>query len=244
MKKKLAHQNNCRNFALQSSFKIKHPIMASAHEQLDELQKIRSLMEKSSRFIGLSGLSGIAAGVCALIGASATYIYLGARPFEFEDQYQNVYFERALVASKWGMHYTKFFLLVGVLTIFAAISMGIWFTTRHARQKGQSIWDASARRLLVSLFVPLSAGGLFCLAMLLNGEIAYLAPATLVFYGLALVNGSKYTLDDVYYLGLAEIGLGLLAMFLLRYGLEFWVIGFGFLHIIYGSMMYLKYEKK
>ncbi len=85
--------------------------------------------------------------------------------------------------------------------------------------------------------------GLFCLAMLLDGSVAYLAPASLVFYGLALVNGSKYTLQDVYYLGLVEITLGIIAMFLLRFGLEFWVIGFGFLHIIYGVVMYYKYEK-
>jgi hypothetical protein len=217
--------------------------MATTHEQLNELQKIRSLMEKSSRFIGLSGLSGIAAGLCALVGASVTYIYVGAQPFQFEAQYQNPYFERVLSASKWGMDYMSFLLLVASLTILSAVGFGILFTTRHARKKGQSIWDASARRLLVSLFVPLSAGGLFCLAMLYHGSIAYLAPATLVFYGLALVNGSKYTLDDVYYLGLTEIGLGIVAMFLLRYGLEFWVIGFGFLHIIYGAMMYFKYEK-
>jgi hypothetical protein len=219
-------------------------MMATTHEQLNELQKIRSLMEKSSRFIGLSGLSGIAAGLCALVGASVTYIYVGARPFEFETTYQNPYFERALTASKWGMHHTTFFIVVASLTILSAVGFGILFTTRHARKKGQSIWDASARRLLVSLFVPLSAGGLFCLAMLFHGSIGYLAPATLVFYGLALVNGSKYTLDDVYYLGLTEIGLGIVAMFLLRYGLEFWVIGFGFLHIVYGAMMYFKYEKK
>jgi hypothetical protein len=218
--------------------------MPTANEQLNELQHIRSLMEKSSRFIGLSGLSGIAAGLCALVGAAVTYIYVGARPFQFAVQYQNPYFEQALIASKWGMHYMSFFILVAGLTILSAISFGIFFTTRHARQKGQSIWDASARRLLVSLFVPLAAGGLFCLAMLLHGSVGYLAPATLVFYGLALVNGSKYTLDDVYYLGLAEIGLGIFAMFSLRYGLEFWVIGFGFLHIIYGTMMYFKYEKK
>lgn len=218
--------------------------MATTHEQLNELQKIRSLMEKSSQFIGLSGLSGIAAGVCALVGASITYIYVGARPFEFAAQYQNPYFERVLSTSKWGMDYRSFLLLVASLTILSAVGFGILFTTRHARKKGQSIWDASARRLLISLFVPLSAGGLFCLAMLYHGSIAYLAPATLVFYGLALVNGSKYTLDDVYYLGLTEIGLGIVAMFLLRYGLEFWVIGFGFLHIVYGAMMYFKYEKK
>lgn len=213
----------------------------ATHEQLNDLREIRSLMERSSRFIGLSGLSGIAAGLCALAGATVTYIYLDVRPFEHAHQ---SYFDLALSASKWGVHYTKFFILVGSLTILAAISFGVLFTTRNARQKGQNIWDATARRLLLNLMIPLSAGGLYCLAMLLHGSIAYLAPATLVFYGLALINGSKYTLHDVYYLGLTEIALGIVAMFLLRYGLEFWVIGFGFLHIIYGTMMYFKYEKK
>jgi hypothetical protein len=211
----------------------------TTNEQLNDLREIRSLMERSSRFIGLSGLSGIAAGLCALTGAAVTYIYLDARPFEYD-----LYFDSALSASKWGIHYREFFILVASLTILAAISFGVFFTTRHAKQKGQSIWDATAQRLIVSMAVPLGAGGLFCLAMLLHGSVGYLAPATLVFYGLALVNGSKYTLDDVYYLGLAEIALGILGMFLLRYGLEFWVIGFGFLHIIYGTMMYFKYEKK
>ena len=213
----------------------------TTHEQLNDLREIRSLMERSSRFIGLSGLSGIAAGLCALAGATVTYIYLDVRPFEHAHQ---SYFDLALSASKWGVHYTKFFILVGSLTILAAISFGVLFTTRNARQKGQNIWDTTARRLLLNLMIPLSAGGLHCMAMLLHGSIAYLAPATLVFYGLALINGSKYTLHDVYYLGLTEIALGIVAMFLLRYGLEFWVIGFGFLHIIYGTIMYFKYEKK
>ncbi len=211
----------------------------TTNEQLNDLREIRALMERSSRFIGLSGLSGIAAGVCALVGAAVTYIYLDARPFQYD-----LYFERALSASKWRIHYIDFFISVASLTILSAVSFGIFFTTRHAKQKGQSIWDATAQRLLISLAVPLSTGGLFCLALLFHGSIGYLAPATLVFYGLALVNGSKYTLNDVYYLGLTEIVLGILAMFLLRYGLEFWVIGFGFLHIIYGTMMYFKYEKK
>ena len=216
--------------------------MATTHEQLNDLKEIRSLMERSSRFIGLSGLSGIAAGLCATAGAAVTYWYLDVRPFQY-DHPTRLYYDHALNASKWGIYYTDFFILIGSLTVLAAVSFGILFTTRNARRKGQSLWDATAQRLLTSLIIPLGAGGLFCLAMLLNGSVAYLAPTTLVFYGLALVNGSKYTLHDVYYLGLVEITLGIIAMFLLRFGLEFWVIGFGFLHIIYGVMMYFKYER-
>ena len=213
----------------------------TAHDSLQDLREIRSMMERSSRFIGLSGLSGVAAGVCALIGATVAYIYMDARPFEYNENY--IYYIQALTLSKWGIHYLRFFVLDAFLTAFAACILGILFTTRRARQKGQRIWDASARRLVSSLAVPLCVGGLFCLALLWHGQLAFVAPATLVFYGLALVNGSKYTLNDVYYLGLVEIALGLMAMFMLRFGMEFWVIGFGFLHIFYGLIMYYKYER-
>lgn len=215
--------------------------MTTQQEHLKDLREIRSLMERSSRFIGLSGLSGVAAGVCALIGASVVYNYLDIKPFEYDHSY--VYYAKALNTTKWGLEYRNFIFIVGSLTALAAILSGIMFTTRRAKQKGQKIWDRIALRLLANLAIPLIAGGLFCLALIEHGSLAYVAPATLVFYGLALVNGSKYTLHDVFYLGLVEIALGILAMFMLRYGLEFWAIGFGILHIVYGTMMYLKYEK-
>jgi hypothetical protein len=221
--------------------KLFQEMTSSAHDQLTELREIRSLMERSSRFIGLSGLSGVAAGVCALIGAAVAYMYLGAQPFEYNHQY--VYYVRAVTATKWGLDYLIFFIADALVTASAAIALGIYFTTRRARKKGQSIWDPTVRRLLFNLGLPLFVGGLFCLALLMHGQLAFVAPATLVFYGLALVNGSKYTLNDVLYLGLTEIVLGLIAMFMLRFGMEFWVIGFGILHIFYGLMMYFKYER-
>ena len=213
----------------------------TAHDQLKELREIRSLMERSSRFIGLSGLSGVAAGVCALVGATIAYMYLGAQPFEYDHQY--AYYVRALTTTRWGLDYLLFFIIDALLTAAMAVAFGIYFTTRRTRLKGQSIWDPTVRRLLFNLGVPLCGGGLFCLALLVHGAFAFVAPATLVFYGLALVNGSKYTLNDVLYLGLTEIALGLLGMFMLKFGMEFWVIGFGFLHIFYGLMMYFKYER-
>lgn len=206
---------------------------------LDSLHEIRSLMERSSRFISLSGLSGVVAGSFALFGALMAYLYLGITPF---DQ-QRIYYETVAGANKWGMDYITFFLVDATLVLIAALSVGIFFTTRKARQKGQKIWDALTRRLLLNLSIPLVAGGIFCLALFFHGYNGLIAPSTLIFYGLALVNASKYTLNDVRYLGISEIVLGLLALFLLGYGLEFWAIGFGVLHILYGTLMYFKYER-
>ena len=145
-------------------------------------------------------------------------------------------------ANKWGMGYLKFFFLDAALVLIFAISFGIFFTTRKAKKKGQKIWDKLSQRLLINLLIPLVAGGIFCLALLKHGMFSLVAPATLIFYGLALVNASKYTLTDIHYLGLIEIVLGLIALFYIGYGLEFWAIGFGVLHIVYGLMMYFKYE--
>jgi hypothetical protein len=44
-------------------------------------------------------------------------------------------------------------------------------------------------------------------------------------------------------LGICEIGLGLIASIYMGYGLLFWAVGFGVLHIIYGIVMYMKYER-
>ena len=214
-------------------------VMDSHNKHLETLSEIRSLMERSSRFISLSGLSGVAAGVFALIGAAAVYIYLDIMPFS----HRKLYYITAESASKWGMDYLMFFFLDAAFVFLAALAAGIFFTTRKAKKKGQKIWDQLTQRLVINMLIPLIAGGVFCLALIYHGFFGFVAPATLVFYGLACVNASKYTLTDIRYLGLMEIGLGLVALFNLGYGLEFWAIGFGVLHIIYGTMMYYKYER-
>jgi hypothetical protein len=104
------------------------------------------------------------------------------------------------------------------------------------------IWDHTSKKLLLNLLIPLAAGGMFVLGLLHYDDWRFVVPATLVFYGLALVNASKYTVSDIRYLGFLEIALGILGMWYIGYGLYFWAIGFGLLHIIYGLIMWWKYE--
>lgn len=212
--------------------------MANHNEHLETLSEIRSMMERSSRFISLSGLSGVAAGSFALLGAAMVYIYLGLQPFS---NYK-IFYAEALRNGKWGIDYVTFFLLDAALVFVLAVASGIYFTTRKAKRKGQKVWDQSALRMLSNLAIPLIVGGIFCLVLYRERQILLIAPATLVFYGLALVNGSKFTLNDIRYLGLCEIGLGIIGLFFPGYGLELWAIGFGLLHIAYGLVMYRKYE--
>ena len=204
---------------------------------LDTLVEIRALMERSSRFISLSGLSGVAAGLCAMLGAAAAFYYLGLKPFQSTGAYYPI-----KESFRWSMSPFTFFALDAALVLLGALAGGLFFTNRKATRKGQKVWDAVTKRLLINLALPLVTGGIFCLALLRHGAIEMIAPATLVFYGLALINASKYTFNDIRNLGISEVVLGLIAMFVPGFGLECWTIGFGVLHIIYGILMYNKYE--
>lgn len=209
------------------------------NDHLEALSEIRSMMERSSRFISLSGLSGVGAGICALIGAFVAYNYIGKTPFDGQ-----TYYEALADSTNWGLSFNHFLVLNGLAVLVSALACGIFFTTRNARRKGQKIWDQLTQRLLFNLAIPLVTGGIFCLALMYHDLTKLVAPSTLIFYGLSLVNASKYTLHDIRYLGISEIVLGLVALFFLGYGLEFWTIGFGVLHIIYGAVMHWRYERE
>jgi len=116
-------------------------------------------------------------------------------------------------------------------------------SANKAKKSNDTLWNASSKRLLVNFLIPLASGGFFILFLIEKNMFGLVAPLTLLFYGLACVNASKYTLGDVRYLGITMIILGLLSTWFLGYGLLFWAIGFGICHIVYGSMMYFKYDR-
>ncbi|MDX9751191.1 MAG: hypothetical protein RBT71_08955 [Flavobacteriales bacterium] len=208
----------------------------SAHD----LQHIRSLMDRSTRFLSLSGLSGVFAGACALAGAFVAQRYI-ARHFDIlVDPLR--YGTSAEVRTAYWQH-VSFLVAVALSVLVLALLGAFWFTWRRSRKLGHSLFDRTAIRLAVNMLVPLAAGGIFCLALLYYGLPGLVPSATLLFYGLALLNASKYTLDEIRWLGLSEVVLGLIAAFWIGAGLLFWAIGFGVLHIFYGGLMYLRHDR-
>ncbi len=200
----------------------------SEQDYLKDISEIKNLMNKSSRFISLSGWAGIFAGIYALIGAAIAY-YLVAnsgRDYLILDGY-------------------VFQLIVLDLFLIAllSISTAIFITTRKAKNDGVKVWDASTKRLLWSFLVPMVAGGIYILIILNQQKYGQTGALMLIFYGLALINASKYTFSNIKYLGYTEIFLGLICALYPGYGFWLWVFGFGMLHIVYGSFMLL-IEKK
>ncbi len=207
------------------------------NQPLDQLQHIREMMERSSRFISLSGLSGVAAGAIALLGAAVTFLYLDRMPFELR-----IYHEYP-ESPKWGIPFPLFFLLTFSSVLILAFVAAIFFTRRQSLRKGIPMWGPASKRLLFNLLLPLVVGGVFVIGLWRMGHLPLIASSTLIFYGLGLFNAGNYTLNDVRYLGICEIILGFLAMAFPTYGLECWTVGFGVLHVLYGIVMHFKYER-
>lgn len=203
----------------------------------EDLQAIREIMERSSKFLSLSGLAGIFAGVCALTGVALTWYFLlngGKLPLEDLLRNPNASSNSAIM---------QYLALDAMLVMVVAFLGAILFSHRKAMKAGQHLWTISTRRLLFHFMIPLAAGGLFVLILLVQDYLVLAPSATLVFYGLALVNGGKFTFGEIHYLGLTQIVLGIIAGFFVGYGLLLWTLGFGLMHIVYGTVMYFRHEK-
>lgn len=204
-----------------------------------DLRQIRSLMERSRYFIGLSGLSGIGAGLSALLGVAAYALYRAAAGEAVLGNPERL-FDNA--AHPWGIAVLPFLLVTAGVVVTLALLASYVFTQRRVSRLGHRIHDAKTYKLIANLAVPLFVGGAFCLALLVYGLPGLIAPATLIFYGLALLNGSNFVSEQLRVLAYLELGLGLLSLTVPGYGLYFWAAGFGVLHIAYGAWMYRKYD--
>jgi len=195
---------------------------------LKDIEDIKQMMSRSTQFISLSGLAGIMAGLYALTGAFVAHKLLENYPYYIT--LESVIFKKLLVIA----------FLVFILSIITALLLSY----NKAQKNNEPIWHQGSKRLVINFSIPLLTGGIAIALLLNNGHYGLIAPMSLIFYGLSCVNASKYTLRDIRYLGITEIMLGLIAIQYSGFGLYFWVLGFGVCHIIYGTVMYMKYERK
>ena len=203
---------------------------------LEALNEIRTIMDRSARFVSLSGMSGIWAGATAIGGAIIAHNWLQKPEFSYIGQ-------ATVAAPEYFDFFTIKLMLLGLGVFMVAFAGAFYFTYKKAKKHNQTLYTNASKQLILSLFYPLFAGGVFCVNFIYNGCGMFVGPACLVFYGLALISGSRHTLSDIRYLGMLEVALGCCSLFLPGYGLYFWAIGFGILHILYGAMMWNKYDK-
>jgi hypothetical protein len=210
--------------------------MDSKLKYVDDLKSIKKIMEESSRFLSLSGLSGLFAGLTALIGGAVAYFLILKSNTLISDEY----FMNLSIKETGNIRIQL--ILDALLVLIIAIGVSIYFSFRKSLRKGLKIWTPVSRRMLINLLVPLVTGGIFIIILYIETQWQLIVPAMLVFYGLALVSAGKFTYNEVFYLGLFEILTGLVSAIFPGYGIFFWCFGFGILHIAYGLFMYRKYE--
>lgn len=201
---------------------------ASEQDHARDLLEIRAMMERSSKFVWISGWAGIIAGLFALTGAFIAYTVLGFNPDAIDYQ------------PAKGMQPV---ILLGIAIWVLAAASATLLSYNQANHSGERIWNATSRRLLYNMAVPFFAGGILILILMAQHLVGLMAPLSLVFYGLALYNASKYTFEEVRIMGVVQIILGLTGAFFIQYSLLIWSLGFGVVHIIYGIYIHYKYKR-
>lgn len=196
-------------------------------DYLKDITEIKQLMNKSSRFISLSGLSGVLAGIYAIIGATVAYWLVEG------------YSDGTLILE--GKTY-GLVLLDLALIAFLSIATAVVLTTKKAKKQDEKVWDNTSKRLVVNFLIPLLTGGIYIIIVLNQQKYGLTAALMLIFYGLALINASKYSIGNIRYLGFIQTILGLICALFPDYGFWIWVLGFGVMHIIYGLWMHIKFD--
>jgi hypothetical protein len=211
-------------------------MMNQSDHHLEDIQAIRKLMEASSRFLSLSGISGIVAGFLGVAGAIAAQLII-TKISAPEDWYM-----RPFAEGPDG--FREYLPLIGVmaLVLVLAVSGAVFFSSRKARKSGHRAWTPVTRRMLVSLLIPLGTGGLFILFTAATVPASVSIASTLIFYGLAVISAGKFTFGEIHWLGVLEVIAGLVCLVLPQHSVLIWVFGFGLLHIIYGLFMHLRYR--
>lgn len=208
--------------------------MKEQQDYTRDIAEIRSMMERSSKFLSLTGWSGILAGLYAIAGAYIAYTYLKFSP-------DDIMYTSVQAGSGSSELLNVIGLAVGVLIL--AVGTAVYLSYKNGVKRDEKVWNAASRRLLANLAIPLTAGGMLIVVFILKDLHGLLAPMTLLFYGLALYNAGKFTFEEVKYLGLIQMGLGLFSSYFIEYSVLLWAFGFGVLHIVYGIYLHFKYER-
>ncbi len=208
--------------------------MKEERDYIRDITEMRSMMERSSKFKWVSGWAGILAGIFSLAGAFIAYKFYDFNPGQVGNDNRG----SEILPSD-----LRDLIFLAIMVFVLAACSAVFLSYRKAENSGLKLWNPTSKRLLINMLVPFIAGGILCIILILKGMIGFVAPFTLLFYGLALYNAGKYTYEEVRILGLIEIGLGLIGAYFVEYGLWIWALGFGVVHIIYGIYMHYRYER-
>ena len=204
--------------------------MKEEQDYIRDIAEIRSMMERSTKFLSLSGWAGVMAGIYALAG-----VYIATDVLSFNPN--DIFYSPAESSDLLKV------IGLAIVVLILAVGTAVLLSYKRSNHSGEKVWSSTSRRLVASMAIPLFAGGILILILISKGLLGLVAPLSLLFYGLSLYNAGKFTFNEVKFLGMMQIGLGLISSYYIDYGMLFWAVGFGLLHIGYGIYLHFKYER-
>ena len=222
---------------MQHKVLFKTNIIMEKNEVKQTLDDIRDMMSKSSRFQAISGYSIIIVGLYAAVAAAIAAALVGAvNLFPFFENIDATLNTPAKIRLATIIALSLFTL--SLLTVFA---MAIAKSKRHNLRFA---FDKRMRQMLTDFFLPLAAGGLVSIALIMQQHYGLTSSIMLLFYGLALVNSSHYTYPALRWLGYTELALGIADCLTVKHAILFWFLGFSVMHIIFGIVYVIMFERK
>jgi hypothetical protein len=200
--------------------------MKDKEDYIKDIAEMRSIMERSTKFLSLSGVAVVLIGVYALVAVYIAYQVIGYDPREATSP--------DMINKLLGF---------GAIVMAVSVITVIFLSRQKAIRRNEKFWNPTFRRLLVHALTPLLTGGILILIFIAKDLPAFIIPLSLVFYGLMLYTAGKFTFPEFQAIGLVEIALGLFSAYYTPYSLGSWAIGFGLVHIGLGLYLYFRYER-
>ena len=173
----------------------------------ENLQFIRSTMERSSTFTAVPGVGG------AVMGATGI--------------------AAAIVAGRQGS--PERWLVTWLAAAAIAFSAGLIAMWRKAARSGATLTGPIARRFGISGSAPLIAGAALTWSLWKSGNWALMPPVWLLLYGAGVLAGGVFTIAAVRLLGIGFMALGVAALIAPPGWANVWLgIGFGGLQAVCG----------
>ena len=190
------------------------PQPVELHEHaMDSLRYIRRTMERAGSFTAVPGKGGVLVGLLAL-GAGR-------------------------VASRQAS--AGWFIAVWMLAAVAALAIGIAGAALKSRKFTMPLLSGPGRKFVAGFTPALLAGAVLTMVFYRAGVSGFLPGIWLLLYGAAVLSGGWASVRVVPLMGACFMLCGTLALLVPGYNDQFLQAGFGGLHLVFGTVIAVKY---
>ncbi len=186
-------------------------------------------MQQNTSHFSLSGISGILLGTYGLLTVYLINMLTSTYGDGFEGSSQ-----LPIALLEIGIQ-----VLAVIMILISLISLRIR-AKRRARKNNRKLWDLHSKKVRFHTLIPLLLFVIVLVIIANKGYYSSITPLLLFLYGVFLLNLSRFSVGSLKYLAIAEIILAVIAYFIYDKEMLFLGLGFGFFHIIYGSLTFGK----